>query len=91
MLKPAQAEAILDGCARFDAGSGQWSGSVRYRLLFTTLSETGMQLGECLSLKHCDWHVGRDGTPFVAAVLAARPPGRGAGEERPVPPHLHQR
>ncbi|MFE2092697.1 tyrosine-type recombinase/integrase [Streptomyces sp. NPDC059460] len=68
MLKPAQAEAILDGCARFDARSGQWSGSVRYRLLFTTLSETGMRLGKCLSLKHCDWHVGRDGTPFVEVV-----------------------
>jgi len=62
VLTPVQAEAILDGCARFDAGSGRWSGSVRDRLLFATLSETGMRLGECLSLKHCDWHVGRGGT-----------------------------
>ncbi|MET8538576.1 tyrosine-type recombinase/integrase [Streptomyces sp. NPDC005065] len=68
VLTPAQAEAILDGCARFDAGSGKWSGSVRDRLLFATLSETGMRLGECLSLKHCDWHVGRGGTPFVEVV-----------------------
>ncbi|MCX4791829.1 site-specific integrase [Streptomyces sp. NBC_01221] len=68
VLTPAQAEAILDGCARFDAVSGQWAGSVRDRLLFATLSETGMRLGECLSLKHCDWHVGRGGTPFVEVV-----------------------
>ncbi|MFF3336268.1 hypothetical protein ACFYWX_43335 [Streptomyces sp. NPDC002888] len=45
-----------------------WSGSVRDRLLFATLSETGMRLGECLSLKHCDWHVGRGRTPFVEVV-----------------------
>ncbi|MFD8781226.1 tyrosine-type recombinase/integrase [Kitasatospora sp. NPDC059599] len=25
-------------------------------------------MGECLSLKHCDWHVGRGGTPFVEVV-----------------------
>lgn len=68
VLTPAQAEAILDGCARFDVVSGRWSGSVRDRLLFATLSETGMRLGECLSLKHCDWHVGRGGTPFVEVV-----------------------
>ncbi len=68
VLTPTQAEAILDGCARFDAVSGQWTGSVRDRLLFATLSETGMRLGECLSLKHCDWHVGRGGTPFVEVV-----------------------
>ncbi|MFI5756490.1 tyrosine-type recombinase/integrase [Streptomyces sp. NPDC051569] len=68
VLTPAQAEAILDGCARFDVVSGCWSGSVRDRLLFATLSETGMRLGECLSLKHCDWHVGRGGTPFVEVV-----------------------
>lgn len=68
VLTPAQAEAILDGCARFDVVSGRWLGSVRDRLLFATLSETGMRLGECLSLKHCDWHVGRGGTPFVEVV-----------------------
>ncbi|MFJ9566068.1 site-specific integrase [Streptomyces fuscichromogenes] len=39
VFTPAQAEAILDGCARFDSVSGQWSGSVRDRLLFVTLNE----------------------------------------------------
>lgn len=39
VLTPAQAEAILDGCARFDVASGRWSGSVRDRLLFATGAE----------------------------------------------------
>jgi len=42
LLTPAQVEAILDGCARWDAASGQWSGSVRDRLLFAALAETGI-------------------------------------------------
>ena len=68
LLTPRQVQAILDGCARWDAASGQWSGSVRNRLLFATLAETGMRLGECLSTRHCDWHAGRGGTPFVEVV-----------------------
>lgn len=68
ILTPAQAEAVLDSCARFDPDMRAWRGSVRNRLLFATLNETGMRLGEALSLKHCDWHVGRGGTPFVEVV-----------------------
>jgi integrase len=68
VLTPDQIEEILDACARWDAVAGCWSGSVRNRLLFATLAETGMRLGECLSTRHCDWHVGRGGTPFVEVV-----------------------
>lgn len=68
ILSPAQVAAILDDRARFDAASGCWEGSVRDRLLFATLHETGIRLGECLSLRHCDWHVGQGGTPFVEVV-----------------------
>lgn len=68
LLTPAQVEAILDGCARWDASSGQWAGSVRDRLLFSALAETGMRLGELLSTRHCDWHAGRGGTPFIEVV-----------------------
>lgn len=75
ILTPSQAEAVLDSCARFEPVSGCWSGSVRNRLLFATLSETGMRLGEALSLKHCDWHVGRGGTPFVEVVPRQDHPG----------------
>ena len=42
LLTPAQVEAILDACARQDAGSGQWTGPVRDRLLFAALAETGI-------------------------------------------------
>jgi integrase/recombinase XerD len=68
LLTPAQVEAIVDGCARWEAGSGQWSGQVRDRLLFAALAETGMRLGELLSTRHCDWHAGRGGTPFIEVV-----------------------
>lgn len=68
LLTPGQVEAILDACARWDPASGQWSGSVRDRLLFATLAETGMRLGEVLSTRHCDWHAGRGGTPFIEVV-----------------------
>jgi len=68
LLTPAQVDAILDGCARQDPGSGQWTGSVRDRLLFAALAETGMRLGELLSTRHCDWHAGRGGTPFIEVI-----------------------
>jgi integrase/recombinase XerD len=68
LLTPAQVEAITDGCARWDAPSGQWSGSVRDRLLFTALAETGMRLGELLSTRHSDWHAGRGSTPFIEVI-----------------------
>src|SRR6266702_7596660 len=65
---PAQIEAILGACARWDAAAGDWAGSVRDRLLLATLAETGMRLGETLSTRHCDWHAGRGGTPFIEVV-----------------------
>ncbi|MDQ2873955.1 MAG: site-specific integrase [Actinomycetota bacterium] len=68
LLTPGQVDAILDACARLDASSGQWAGSVRDRLLFAALAETGMRLGELLSTRHCDWHAGRGGTPFIEVV-----------------------
>ena len=68
LLTPAQVEAILDACARQDAGSGQWTGLGRDRLLFAALAETGMRLGELLSTRHCDWHAGRGGTPFIEVI-----------------------
>jgi integrase/recombinase XerD len=68
VLAPQQIEAILDACARWDPAAGTWDGSVRNRLLLATLAETGMRLGEALSARHCDWHAGRGGTPFVEVV-----------------------
>jgi integrase/recombinase XerD len=68
VLTPVQIQAILDECARWDAGAGEWTGPVRNRLLFAALAGTGMRLGECLSTRHCDWHAGRGGTPFIEVV-----------------------
>jgi site-specific recombinase XerD len=68
ILRPAEVTAILDGCAPPDPEKGGWRGSLRDRLLFATLNETGVRLGECLSMRHCDWHVGRGDTPFVEVV-----------------------
>jgi len=76
LLSPAQVAAILDGCATFDATAGVWRGSLRDRLLFATLVETGMRLGEVLCLTHADWHVGRGGTPFVEVVPKEQPHGQ---------------
>ena len=45
VLTPPQIEAILDECARWDAATGTWAGSVRDRLLLATLAETGHAAG----------------------------------------------
>jgi len=37
-------------------------------LIFATLVETGLRLGECLCLRHCDWHTGRGATPWLEVV-----------------------
>lgn len=69
VLLPDQVRLILDSCS-VQTGQ-QWSGSpsaLRDRLLFATLAETGMRLGEALSLHHNDWHIGAGGTPWVEVV-----------------------
>ena len=78
VLLPAQVAAILDGCAT-QAGQ-DWSGppsGLRDRLLFAVLAETGMRLGEALSLRHHDFHIGAGGTPFID-VAARQDHPRGA-------------
>ncbi len=68
VLSPDQVRAILDDCARFDPQSGEWEGVLRDRLVFATMAETGLRLGECLALCHCDWHTGRGATPYLEVV-----------------------
>ncbi|MBV8346099.1 MAG: tyrosine-type recombinase/integrase, partial [Mycolicibacterium sp.] len=68
----------LDGCAT-QTGQ-QWSGppsGLRDRLLFATLAETGMRLGEALSLRHHDFHIGAGATPYID-VAARQDHPRGA-------------
>lgn len=65
VFRPEEAQAILEDCGRAVDGVGLSSRSVRDRLLFETLAETGLRLGECLALQHRDWHLGRGSTPFI--------------------------
>jgi integrase len=67
-LTPAQVMLVLEDCARWDARACGWDGSVRDRLLWALLAETGMRLGEALAVKHRDWHTGLGDTPFVEVV-----------------------
>lgn len=74
-LTPAQIEAILDACARWDEAAREWRGSVRDRLLFALLAETGVRLGEALGLQHRDWHTGLGDTPWIEVVPRDHPHG----------------
>lgn len=69
VLSPDQVSTILDGCAV--QRDGDWTGgpaAVRNRLFFAVLAETGMRLGEALSLRHNDFHIGAGGTPWIDIV-----------------------
>ncbi len=68
LLLPTEIQAILDGCARPDTSSGEWTGNLRDRLLFALLAETGMRLGEALGMRISDFVMGRGGTPYVEIV-----------------------
>jgi integrase len=67
-LTPDQLMVILEDCAGWDDHERDWDGSVRNRLLWALLAETGMRLGEALGLKHGGWHTGLGDTPFVEVV-----------------------
>ena len=74
-MTPAQIERICDACASWDAATREWRGSVRNRLLWMLLAETGLRLGEALGLQHRDWHTGRGDTPFIEVVDREHPHG----------------
>ena len=67
-LTPGHIERICHACAWWDPDVGEWRGSVRNRLLWSLLGDTGMRLGEALGLQHRDWCTGRGDTPFVEVV-----------------------
>jgi integrase len=75
ILTPGQIERICNACASWDTQTGEWSGSVRNRLLWMLLAETGLRLGEALGLQHRDWHTGRGDTPFIEVVEREHPHG----------------
>ena len=66
ILAPDQIEAIKAACATREAGA--WVGSVRDRLFWGLLEDSGLRRGEALGLQHRDWHTGRGDTPYVEVV-----------------------
>ena len=72
-LTPGQIDRICEACATWDAGTRQWRGSVRNRLLWMLLAATGLRLGEALGLQHRDWHTGRGDTPYLEVVPRDNP------------------
>lgn len=74
-LTPGQIERICDACAVWDDDARDWRGSVRDRLLWMVLAETGVRLGEALGLRHRDWHTGCGDTPFIEVVPRDHPHG----------------
>jgi integrase len=68
VLTPGQIELICAACASWDRQGRRWRGSVRDRLLWTVLAQTGLRLGEALGLQHRDWHTGCGDTPFIEVV-----------------------
>ena len=74
-LRPEQVEAIQDACATWNPATREWSGSVRDRLLWSVLAETGMRLGEAVGLQHRDWHTGLGDTPWLEIVPRDHPHG----------------
>lgn len=75
VLTPGQIGLICDACATWDGDAGEWRGSIRNRLLWVLLAETGFRLSEALGLQHRDWHTGRGDTPYVEVVARDHPHG----------------
>ena len=74
-LTPTQIQLIKDCCARYDPVLATWTGSVRDRLFFALLEETGLRLGEALCLQHRDWHSGQGENPFIEVTPRPHPHG----------------
>lgn len=75
VLEPAAAHALIGAEASFDKDKGDWAGDLRYRLLWALLLETGMRIGEALSLQHRDWLTGRGDTASVQITPRDHPHG----------------
>lgn len=75
LVSPEHLHAMCDVEATWDADAGAYRGDVRYRLLWSLLAETGMRLGEALSLQHRDWKMGTGDTAVIDIVPRDHPHG----------------
>jgi hypothetical protein len=75
IVPPGQARALIEVEAAWDRKAQSWIGDLPYRLFGSLLNETGVRLGEALSLQHRDWRAGRGSTAAVAIVSRPRPHG----------------
>jgi site-specific recombinase XerD len=74
ILAPDLIMDLLDAEA-LHSKDGEWRGDLRYRLLWSLLAETGMRIGEALSLQHRDWNTGRSSTATMVVVDRPHPYG----------------
>lgn len=75
ILTPGTITKLLDLEALYSVEHREWRGDLRYRLLWSPLAETGMRLGEALSLQHHDWNTGRSATATISVVDRPHPYG----------------
>ena len=75
ILTPDVIADLLNAEALHSRDDGEWHGDLRYRLLWSLLAETGMRIGEALSLQHRDWNTGRSSTATVSVVERPHPHG----------------
>jgi integrase len=75
LTPPETQRLVLAEACRVD---GEWLGDLRYRLLWSLLAETGMRIGEALSVQHRDWTAGHGRTASVSVADRPHPHGLSA-------------
>ncbi|MFC0359108.1 tyrosine-type recombinase/integrase [Kytococcus schroeteri] len=68
VLTPEQINTIVGDCVPRNSTPEARLSAARDKFLFALLPETALRLGEALSLRHCDFHVGAGDTPRVDVV-----------------------
>ena len=70
VLTPTTIDALQDAEASYDPTLEEWRGDLRYRFLWAVLAESGMRIGEALSLQHRDWITGIGGKSARVAIVS---------------------